>query len=116
MADFHQNGRVATLHNLQTTGTEELETQLVEFSQQKKIWLILPSLYSELEGEALPKIRDQLAAIPYIEHIVIGLDKATETQFESAKAFFSELPQAHSILWNDGPRLKAIDEHLAKAT
>lgn len=116
MADFHQHGRVATLHNLRTTRTEDLEAQLVEFSEQKKIWLILPCLYSELEGEAMPRIREELAAVPYIDHIVIGLDKATETQFESAKAFFSELPQDHSILWNDGPRLKAIDEHLANAT
>lgn len=116
MADFHQHGRVATLHNLRTTRTEDLETQLVEFSEQKKIWLILPCLYSELEGEAMPRIREELAAVPYIDHIVIGLDKATETQFEGAKAFFSELPQDHSILWNDGPRLKSIDEHLANAT
>ncbi|MEM7638906.1 MAG: glycosyl transferase [Pseudomonadota bacterium] len=116
MADFHQHGRVATLHNLRTTRTEDLEAQLVEFSEQKKIWLILPCLYSELEGEAMPRIREELAAVPYIDHIVIGLDKATETQFESAKAFFSGLPQDHSILWNDGPRLKSIDEHLANAT
>ncbi len=116
MADFHQHGRVATLHNLRTTKTEELESQLLEFSKQKKVWLILPSLYSELEGDALPAIRDKLAEVPYIDHIVIGLDKATETQFESAKAFFSKLPQDHSILWNDGPRLKAIDEHLAAGT
>ena len=116
MADFHQHGRVATLHNLRTTQTEDLEAQLVEFSEHKKIWVILPCLYSELEGEAMPRIRKELAAVPYIDHIVIGLDKATETQFESAKAFFSELPQAHSILWNDGPRLKSLDEHLANAT
>lgn len=115
MADFHQNGRVATLHNLQTTRTEDLEAQLVEFCKQKKIWLILPSLYSELEGRALPAIRDSLAEVPYIDHIVIGLDRATEAQFEKAKAFFSELPQDHSILWNDGPRLKGVDVDLAAA-
>ena len=69
-----------------------------------------------VEGDALPAIRDKLAEIPYIDHIVIGLDNATESQFESAKAFFSDLPQDHSILWNDGPRLKTIDEQLAAGT
>ena len=116
MADFHQNGQVATLHNLRTTSTAELEAQLTEFGKQKKIWLILPSLYSELEGEALPGIIDELSQVPYIDHIVIGLDQATEKQYRHAREFFSRLPQEHSILWNDGPRLQAVDEELADAT
>lgn len=116
MADFHQNGQVATLHNLRTSSTEDLEAQLTEFSKHKKIWLILPSLYSELEGAALPAIIDRLADIPYIDHVVIGLDQATEKQYRHAKEFFSNLRQDHSILWNDGPRLKALDDNLADAT
>jgi glucosyl-3-phosphoglycerate synthase len=28
--------------------------------------LLLPSLYSELEGEALPRIVDHLALVPYL--------------------------------------------------
>jgi len=116
LADFHQNGQVATLHNLRSRNPGELEAELVEFSSQKKIWLILPSLYSELEGPALPAIRDELSKVPYIDHIVVGLDQATESQFKSAKEFFSGLPQDLSILWNDGPRMKAIDGQLADAT
>ncbi|NQY97036.1 MAG: glycosyl transferase [Henriciella sp.] len=116
MADFHQNGQVATLHNLRTTNTEELEAQLKSFSEKKKIWLILPSLFSELEGEALPQIIDQISQAAYIDHVVIGLDQATEKQYRFAKEFFSKLTQDHSILWNDGPRLKAVDEQLSAAT
>jgi glucosyl-3-phosphoglycerate synthase len=43
---------------------------------------------------------------------VIGLDRADESQYRHAIKFFSELPQHHRILWNDGPRLKAIDAEL----
>ncbi|MEO1321374.1 MAG: glycosyl transferase [Pseudomonadota bacterium] len=116
MADFHQNGQVATLHNLRTTSTEDLEAQLKQFSANKKIWLVLPSLYSELEGEALPRIVDQISQVDYIDHVVIGLDKATEKQYRHANEFFSQLNQDHSVLWNDGPRLKALDERLSAAT
>ncbi|MEM7491818.1 MAG: glycosyl transferase [Pseudomonadota bacterium] len=116
MADFHQNGQIATLHNLRTTTTDWLEGQLHEFSETRKIWLILPSLFSELEGDALPKIVDILCEATYLDHIVIGLDQATEKQFKFAQEFFSRLPQDHSILWNDGPRLKALDEQLSRET
>ena len=56
MADFHQNGNIATLHNLRTRSTEELTHELVTLADARKISLILPSLYSELEGPALGNI------------------------------------------------------------
>jgi glucosyl-3-phosphoglycerate synthase len=115
MADFHQNGSVATLHNLSHISSEQLEAQLNHFAQSRKITLILPSLYSELEAPALSNIVDELSKATFINRIIIGLDRATEEQFLHAKKYFSRLPQKHDILWNDGPRLKAIHEKLANA-
>jgi glucosyl-3-phosphoglycerate synthase len=74
--------------------------------------LLLPSLYSELEGEALSGIVDHLVDVPYLGQIVIGLDRADESQYRSALKFFSRLPQPHRVLWNDGPRLRALDAEL----
>jgi len=74
--------------------------------------LILPSLFSELEGPALPGIIDELQHADYIGEIVIGLDQANEEQFKYAREFFSRLPQKKKILWNDGPRLKKIAKTL----
>jgi glucosyl-3-phosphoglycerate synthase len=115
MADFHQNGSVATLHNLNHMSLEVLERQLREFASVRKITLILPSLYSELENEALSGIVDELCGADYINRIIIGLDQATEEQFLLAKKYFARLPQRHDILWNDGPRLKAIHNQLKDA-
>jgi len=114
MADFHQNGVVATLHNLTDRPVEELEELLVKYSQKRPMTLVLPSLFSELEGDALKHIVDELSHVPFLENIVIGLDQADEEQFKYAKEYFSKLPQNHTILWNDGPRLSAIDEQLSK--
>ncbi len=114
MADFHQNGVVATLHNLTDRPVEELESLLVKYAKTKPMTLVLPSLFSELEGDALPHILDELSKVEYLDHIVIGLDRANRDQFIHAKEYFSRLPQKHSILWNDGPRLRAIDSKLAE--
>ncbi len=115
MGDFHQNGSVATLHNLTRTPVEELERQLKLFSGTRKITLILPSLFSELEGPALSNIVDELSGAQYINHVVIGLDRADKDQFAYAREYFSRLPQRHDILWHDGPRLQAIDKELSDA-
>ncbi|WP_086980889.1 glycosyltransferase family protein [Vibrio aphrogenes] len=113
MADFYQNGIVTTLHNLSERPIEALEAELVSFSNQRSMGLILPSLYSELEGEALPNIVQQLTQVPYLSQIVIGLDRADQAQYQHALSFFKSLPQHHRILWNDGPRLQALDKELA---
>ena len=113
MADFYQNGIVTTLHNLSERPVEELEAELMSFADQRSMGLILPSLFSELEGEALPKIVEELKSVPYLSQIVIGLDRADEAQYKHALSFFKDLPQHHRVLWNDGPRLLALDKELA---
>tara|TARA_X000000950_G_scaffold248225_1_gene307132 strand:+ start:146 stop:1276 length:1131 start_codon:yes stop_codon:yes gene_type:complete len=85
----------------------------LEFSKFRPITLILPSLYSEIKGKALPNIVNEISKINYLQNIVIGLDKADESEFINAKKFFSKLPQKHKILWHDGPNLKKLDKKLA---
>ena len=92
---------------------EELEKDILEFSKFRPITLILPSLYSEIKGKALPNIVNEISKIKYLQNIVIGLDKADESEFINAKKFFSKLPQKHKILWHDGPNLKKLDKKLA---
>lgn len=112
MGDFHQNGIITTLHNLSQRPLEDMEGELCEFAKRRPMALILPCLYSELETDAMPNIIRHLKQVPYLSEIIIGLDRATEAQYRHALEFFSELPQKHRVLWNDGPRLKAIDSVL----
>lgn len=112
MGDFHQNGIITTLHNLNQRPLAEMEYELQVFSRLRPMTLILPSLYSELQGPALPNIINELKKVPYLSQIVIGLDRADRDQYLHAREFFGDLPQHHRILWNDGPRLRAIDDML----
>lgn len=114
MADFYQNGVVTTLHNLADRDVKNLEEELVRFSRVRPMALVLPCLYSELEGPALSKIVDELCKVPYLTEIIIGLDRATEVEYVHALDFFARLPQQHKVLWNDGPRLLEIDARLKK--
>ena len=112
MADFYQNGIVTTLHNLTNRTTDSLEAELTEYARVRPLGLILPSLFSELQGAALPQIINQICEVGYLSEIVIGLDRASLEEYQHALKFFSKLPQHHRILWNDGPRLKALDAEL----
>lgn len=112
MADFHQNGNIATLHNLRTRTAADLDIELAAFAQSRKISLILPCLYSELEGEAMPHILEELSQVSYLHRIIVGLDRADKAQFQHARAFFKGLNQNHIVIWNDSPRMIALGARL----
>lgn len=112
MADFYQNGIITTLHNLNQRSLDDLESELRSFQKKRPMALVLPSLYSELEGDALPKIVQELSKVDYLDDIVIGLDRATEDEYRKALQFFKPLNQSFKLLWNDGPRLQQLDQKL----
>jgi glucosyl-3-phosphoglycerate synthase len=112
MADFHQNGNITTLHDLRHRSDDNLAHEVSVLAGSRKVTLILPCLYSELEGSALPGILAQLSKVSYLHRIIIGLDAADETQYRAARAFFNVLPQNHVVIWNDGPRMTEIQMQL----
>ncbi|MEM8578774.1 MAG: glycosyl transferase [Pseudomonadota bacterium] len=112
MADFHQNGNIAQFHNLRSRPIEELEYELEAFADSRKITLILPSLFSELEGPALEGILETLGQARYIHRVIIGLDRADEREYRRARDFFARLPQDHTVIWNDSPRLHSFEARL----
>jgi glucosyl-3-phosphoglycerate synthase len=114
MSDFFQNGQIVSLHRLTDRSLEELEDELFENAKKRHLALILPSLYSELEGPALPKIVPQFKEVHYLNEVVITMHRMTVKQFKYAKEFFAVLPQRWRIIWNDGPRMQKLYKHLEK--
>ena len=74
MADFHQSGVVTTLHRLNGAGVERLERELLAYSHQRPIALVLPCLFSELRGDGLKGIVDVLRGVPYLKQLVVSID------------------------------------------
>lgn len=115
MADFYQTGVVATFHRLGKVDLEKIEEELRWYTNERPIALVLPSLYTELEGEALKKIVRELKEVKYIKEIVVTLGPASEDEFKIAKEFFSVLPSKTRIIWNSGPRLNALYNAIQEA-
>jgi len=112
MADFFQNGVITTLQNLGDRPIEDIEKELEDFGSRRKMVLLLPALYSEFETPAMGKIIEELKSVNYLYKIILGLDKATQEQFEEVKELMSVLPCKVDVLWNDGPRIKELYKDL----
>jgi len=115
VSDFYQVGVVATFHRLGSQNLDKMEEQLSWYSHERPIALVLPCLYSELEGDALPSIVRQLKEVKYIKEIVVGLALASPSEFQHARQFFSELPQKTTIIWQEGPRVSALYQAIEEA-
>jgi len=115
MSDFFQNGVITTIPKLGSRTIEDMEAELVKLSKRRNMVLILPALYSEFESDAMQRIVDELKKVTYLYRIVLGLDKANESEFEKVKAIMSEIPTPVDVIWNDGPRIKALKEELSAA-
>lgn len=108
MSDFYQPGAVATMHKLGKNNLDELESRLTRYARTRPIALVLPSLFSEVNGAALKTIVDELKKVHYINEIVVTLGPASESEFIAARQFFSVLPQKTCVIWNTGRRMKKL--------
>lgn len=114
MGDFYQSEMITTLHAFPGQDLERIEGELEEYVKARPIALVLPSLYSELKGEALKRIVKELCNVRYINEIVVSLGRAGRDEFKRAKEFFSVLPQEVRIIWNDGERMQELYRLLEK--
>ena len=108
MADFYQTGIITTLHKLGTSSLERLELELQTHVRTRPVTLVLPALYSEFEGKAMPKIVEELAKVKYVQEIVLVLARASEKEFQKARAFMDPIPYPVKVIHNDGKRIQEI--------
>jgi glucosyl-3-phosphoglycerate synthase len=108
MADFYQTGIITTLHRLGNPSLERIEAELVEHAKARPVALVLPALYSEFEGKAMPGIIAELAKVRYINKIVLVLAKASEKEFANVGKLMSSIPYEVRIIHNDGKRIREI--------
>ncbi len=114
MSDFYQTGVITTLHRLGKPSLDRLEGELEQFTRQRPVALVLPSLYSEFEGPAMPGIVQELAKVRYLCEIVLVLDKASEKEFEQARQFLSPITSNVKVIHNDGRRILEIYDTLKR--
>jgi hypothetical protein len=112
VSDFYQTGVVATLHRLAPDGLDRLECELTAFSSTRPIALLLPALYREFEGPAMPKIIEELRNVPYLRQIVIALGGASPEQYDHAQSMAAGLRPEVRFIWINGERIQGLYKRL----
>ncbi len=115
MADFFQTGAVATLHRLGAPNVTRLERELVQFTEETPIALVLPCHVRELGTKALRHIMRELKSVAYLKQIIVGIDGADRRGWARARRVFGQLPQKPMLIWNDGPRMQALIRKLEES-
>jgi len=114
MSDFYQTGVVSTLHRLGKPNLDALEAELSEHAKHRPIALILPTTFSDFQGEAFKRILENLAGVKYLEEIVVVMNKTDTMEFRQAKKVLSEMPFEAKIVWSSGPRIGELYKLLEK--
>ncbi|MBI1910433.1 MAG: glycosyl transferase [Deltaproteobacteria bacterium] len=108
MADFYHAGMLTTLHRLGKPKPERLMAEVELYSTLRPVALVLPALYSDVMGEAMKGIRQELKAARFIKEIVLTLGPATDEEFSNVKRFMSEIPIEVKIVHTKGKRLQEL--------
>ncbi len=117
MGDFYQVGVFTTFHQLGSEDDlERLEQELVTHGRSRPTALVLPALSSEFDGPALPRIIEELKAVPYLKRVVLSLDKADRAQFDRARRALSVLRTPVVVVWHDGPRMSELYQMLHESS
>ncbi len=108
MSDFQQRGPITTIPRLIDRDLAEREADLVTFTRTKPLALMIPCLVSELDQPALAGMVAEIARVPYLDTVVISLDRADEDGYRRAREYFRPLRKRTVILWNEAPRIQEL--------
>jgi len=113
MADFHQGGVITTLHRLGPTDLGRLERQLEDYGDARPIALVLPCLFSELQGPGLKGIVDSLRGVRYLRQVVVSVTGTDDRfEYERMREAFDGVRTSEGrppiLLWQSGPRVQAL--------
>jgi len=114
MSDFYQSGVVSTLHRLGKPNLDALEWELGEHAKHRPIALVLPTTFSDFQGEAFKRILGNLREVKYLEEIVVVMNRTDTMEFRQAKKILSEMPFEAKIVWSSGPRIGELYKLLQK--
>jgi glucosyl-3-phosphoglycerate synthase len=108
MSDFQQQGPITTLTRLGARPLVELEDAIARYTRRNRAALLIPCLITELDRPALAQICDEVAKAPFLDTVLISLDRADEEGYRRALEYFRRLNRRTVVLWNDGPEVQAL--------
>jgi glucosyl-3-phosphoglycerate synthase len=101
MSDFHQSGPVTALPRLVDRPVGDLESQILRLSRRFPVALVIPMVPTEMDRPALARILSELAQVPYLDTLVISLNRATQEDYARATRYFEPYPGRKVIVWSE---------------
>ena len=101
MSDFHQSGPVTALPRLVDRSVDDLESQILRLSRRFPVALVIPMVPEEMSRPALAVILKELVEVPYLDTLVISLNKATHDDYARAVEYFRPYPGRKTIVWSE---------------
>lgn len=108
--DFYQS-LVTTIHDFGPDISSK-EKRLAEMAEERPISLVLPMLYRELEGKALPNIVRDLNKCDYISKVLVPLTAKNASEYRATLRFFDRLELPHLVVWCNGKRVMGVLDDL----
>ena len=108
MSDFHQSGPVTALPRLADGLTSVLEQAILRYVERSPVSLVIPMLPGEMDRPALAGILGELAAVPYLESLVVSLNGATADDYARTREYFTRYPGRLVILWSESPAVRRL--------
>ncbi|MGV8042234.1 MAG: glycosyl transferase [Thermoanaerobaculaceae bacterium] len=115
MSDFKQSGTIVTFPRLRPRDEAQREDELVTHARRTPLALVMPCLVSELEQPALAGMVARLAGTPYLDTVVISLDRADAAGYERALEYFRALHLRTMVVWNDAEAVAGIIREIEMA-
>jgi glucosyl-3-phosphoglycerate synthase len=117
MADFYQHGRLPTLHHLADSDVLSREQELVKWSKDSPVALLLPAFFPEFQKSALPRMLREIGTVPYINEVVLSINGTTAEELAIVHALCREClgEKPFRVLWNDGAVAQSIYAKVAEA-
>ncbi len=115
MSDFKQSGTIVTFPRLRPRDETQREEELVTHARRTPLALVMPCLVSELEQPALAGMVARLAGTPYLDTVVISLDRADAAGYQRALEYFRALRLRTMVVWNDADPVAAIIREIEMA-
>lgn len=115
MSDFHQQGPVTALPRLGDRPIADLEAEILRLAPKFPVSLVIPMIPSELDRPALSHILDELCDVPYLDTLVVSLNKATLDDYRRTSSYFGRYPGRVVIVWDGSPSVLRFFEGLSDA-
>jgi glucosyl-3-phosphoglycerate synthase len=115
MSDFHQSGPVTALPRLVDRPVDEIEARIKALSRRFPVALVLPMVPDEMDRPALAGILRELVQVPYLESLVISLNKASLDDYARALEYFETYPGRKVIVWSESDSMRQFLSEMAAA-